>query len=468
MKDCEEINDTQKTQSKSVNGLIDILYQVHIENANQQYIAKLIGRPSTSVMPISSFVFEFFIFNSLYQVDWKTSFDRAELIYHSDEYTEGQQQKAFLAFLKEKIGQDPTRLYYALLPLSFMPDISGDWTTVTPDARISIEYGKRFFKYVNELQRLVLTNSNPSEIPTSNRVFDPISECIRFIYNVRNNIFHGSKTILEANEEKQRKRIEVYDILLKCITSAFFLCVDKEPVASNFVQIPVPNRILPTGPDILLDTNAIWNALTSGNIKQEDARLLSEFTKYYPPPASYPPEKSALFYPSAGIDFITPIILGLPYCRDFYFFEHNLHLCNSVPRINHPLRQIGCYFIGNEWNKLNDEHVIEFDFNGIRRTVHWVHKDNLTFLESDTNISFYFHRGDSEGEGGSGQRWDSVLLEKLKSKIAPGHNCLYITDGIPGGLIADFVKKSKMLRFHALRGQHKQIRIYYCGILTIS
>ena len=59
------------------------------------------------------------------------------------------------------------------------------------------------------------------------------------MYLVRNNIFHGSKSIGEIYERDQRRRIEVYDIFLKCLVSLFFLAVDKTPVGADYVQLPV-------------------------------------------------------------------------------------------------------------------------------------------------------------------------------------------------------------------------------------
>ena len=59
---------------------------------------------------------------------------------------------------------------------------------------------------------------------------------------------------------------------------------------------------------------------------------------------------------------------------------------------------------------------------------------DMTFLDKDIPIAFYFHRGDSPGEGGSGQSWDSNLLLQLLAKSAKDIGCHVLTDGEPGGL----------------------------------
>jgi hypothetical protein len=57
----------------------------------------------------------------------------------------------------------------------------------------------------------------------------------------------------------------------------------------------------------------------------------------------------------------------------------------------------------------------------------------LDFLERDAQLAFFFHRGDSSGEGGSGQRWDSELFPELMKKVPKGRESLFLTTGEPGG-----------------------------------
>jgi len=93
------------------------------------------------------------------------------------------------------------------------------------------------------------------------------------------------------------------------------------------------------------------------------------------------------------------------------------------------------------------------------RTIYWVHTDNTDFLNENVTLGFYFHRGDSWGEGGSGQKWDSDLLPKLLLKIPKGTSCLYVTEGIPGGFAAEHSSESFELNLPFVERR----RTYYCG-----
>jgi len=463
MGDEHKDNDLVKFSSDVI-GLIDILHHAHIDNAKQQYSAESIGGHRTSIMPLTPFVYEFFIFNSLYQVDWVQSFELGYLAFHPDNYLETKQQNEFMKFIKQKSRQNPQHIHRAFLPLSFLAPVEGAWTKVTPDARITVEQGQSFFKKIRILQDIILETSIPKEMPITKKVYELIKDCSYYIYLVRNNIFHGSKTLGEVYEPNQRRRIEVYDLFLKGITSLFFLSVGKSPVAIDFVQLPIVGQVLASQCAEILDINAVWSAAIKRLMKPEDSRLLFMFTKLFKPIRSEPIDNSALFYPSAGRDLITPILLGLPYCREFYFYESGTRH-NKPPNIAYHLKSIQEFrFEKRDWYEGNNEHSIKFKFNGIERNVYWIHQDNKKFLERDVNLAFYFHRGDSWGEGGSGQKWDSDLLSQLIKKIPSGVQCLYLTDGEPGGLSPEI--RPKALNIHVPYSD--QGMVYYCGSLSQS
>jgi hypothetical protein len=48
------------------------------------------------------------------------------------------------------------------------------------------------------------------------------NEIIRFIYLVRNNIFHGTKDTIEMSESNQRKRLEIYSNILIGVNELLF------------------------------------------------------------------------------------------------------------------------------------------------------------------------------------------------------------------------------------------------------
>lgn len=448
--------------------LIDILYNAHCDNSRQQYYAKRFRGQTISIMPLTPFVFEFFLFNSLYQVDWENSFVNGTLSYHPDDYGESKQQAEFVKFIRTHARKKPADLYRAYEPLLYLPKADGEWTKVTPDSRISVAQGESFFRKILEFQTILEKCNTPDEMPTSNKVFELIDKARYFIYLVRNNIFHGSKSLGEAYETNQRKRIEVYDLFLKGLTSMFFLAVGKPSVASDFVPGPILASALPDGRDgEILDQNTVWTALNRGLMKMGDSRLISQFTKQIPPSNQTPSERSALFYPSAGVDMLTPLLLGLPYCREFYFYEKRQR--QHAPAITNVLARIPTIRLRNQartpggWEQQSNHQYLELEYAGLLRRIYWICSDNLDFLQADVELAFYFHRGDSWGEGGSGQQWDSKLLPELMKKIPAGKECIFLTDGEPGGvdqqpfnvLNFPFLERGRRYYYGSLSGEVK-------------
>ena len=449
---------------QSVDSFIEILHKVHCDNSRLQYYAESNGH-RISTMPLTPFVYEFFLFNSLYQVDWHKSSDGEELVFHIDDYSESKQQKELIKYLKAHAKNNPSDFYRAFEPLIYLSKVGGEWTNVTPDARISKEQGKSFFEKIKTLQELIEACGTPGEMPTTKKVFEVIDKGAYYIYLVRNNIFHGSKTLGEIYETNQKRRIEIYEVFLKGITSLFFLSAGKSSVASDFIPCPISSNSLPITQDReMIDQNTIWTAIKKRLMKIGDSRLISQFTKQIRPPRGTPSEKSALFYPSSSTDILTPLLLGLPYCTQFYFFERGQ--TRNTPQINLILRKIPTVKFDDRsrpprWGQHDNMHYIEFEYDGIPRKIYWIHTDNLEFLQLDVELSFYFHRGDSWGEGGSGQQWDSEHIPELINMIPAGKKCAFLTDGEPGGINKKYFESCSELNIPFLERGRK----YYFGYL---
>jgi len=334
----------------------------------------------------------------------------------------------------------PGLIKRAFDPVAQLDDLEGHWTSVTPDARISAEEGQRFFRKLAELAARV--DAAEDLAPTA-AVFKLIGNCRHFVYLVRNNIFHGSKSLGEIYERDQARRLEVYDSFLKCLVSLFFLSVDREPVAADFMQLPVRVPIQ-GGNSCTIGTSAVSNYVATRSMKPEDSRLIRSFFERNPVPAELPTEQAALFYPSAGDDVITPMILGLPYCSRFFFYDRRWRRGEQQVRHERAVRIririsaiLGIDRRGIAQNDQQDENILTFEVGGVLRTVHLVHRENREFLNRKVDLAFYFHRGDSEGEGGSGQEWDGRFILELGEMAPAAGSCMVVTDGEPGGLHCD-------------------------------
>ncbi len=463
----------------SVDNFLGILHEAHRENARSAYFAKRpFARPprnqNRSTMPMTSFVYEFFIYNSIYQYDWEKSCATGKLTPWLRESSgesglrEDEQQDNLEAFIKERCKETPAILLRAFEPLSELTELGDDWTKVVADARITQQDGQDFFRRLSEFaDRIRKSQEQEGAELARGRIFKLIYNCRFFVYKVRNNIFHGSKSLDETSEPNQRRRIEVYDLFLKCLVSLFFLAMKKEPVASDEFQFPIHLRI---GDQERIDVDQggvieLLGPRRGLGLKPEDTRLIQRLKRLgIEERGSEITERSTLFYPSAGTDVILPTLLGLPFCSQFYFYNNGSDFGESrrtdtARAIRSKLKKlVGDRIIGDPTFR-EDEFVFQFAFGGHDRAIHCVCRDNLDFLNQDVDLTFFFHRGDSPGECGCGQYWDSELLGQLVRKVPPNAECQVLTDGEPGGVHSGLLPDLKQLHFSVTeRG-----RDYYYG-----
>lgn len=456
-----------------VKNFIDSLHRSHLENAQQVFTAKSAGRRSHIVSPFTNFVFEFFLYNSLYSIDWETTRRENQLQYHvrqsvsedkdvacNQNVTEPQMQRAIEKFCKQRCKEiDREILTDAFLPISALEGLSDTWTSITPDSRVSSEDGRAFFQRIEEIGRLLKAGS----LKPQKDNFRLIENCRHFVYMVRNNIFHGAKSLGEISDPGQARRIEVYDLFLRCLNSLCFLALDKPTHGAEFSQIPITTTI--GDAKVEFSVAKIYELLKEERLKPEDSMLhwkLFRNQKDVPPITSG--VRRSLFYPSAGRDFLFPILVGLPYCTDFFFFdtrrERSSWCNNQLAKAIRLFDQDRCVTeTEGRAAPCEDSHCVEFTYQSIPRRAWIIHQDNQRFLSQDVPLSFYFHRGDST-EGGSSQNWDSDLLPQLLSRADKETGCHVLTDAEPGGLLASIAAKCTRIR---LSNSHRH-RDYYYGL----
>ena len=457
----------------AIDNFIESIFESHLDNAQNLYLVKKTGHNLPRVVsPLTNFVFEYFLFNSLYSVDWPASMSKREIVDHPRDkvvdsavsgsgaeqdndagFSEAKQQRAFLKFCRGKLNTlDANGISNAFLPLAGLGDLSDTWTDITPDKRISAWKGEQFFRKIKELGEL----AKEGEIVANKATFKSIETCCNFVYLVRNNIFHGAKSLGEIYEPKQAKRFAVYDLFVRCLNSLFFLAVGKKTHGSAICPLPIVHGDGSSAIDLTLQD--VFQAIADNQLKPEDSFLHWKLFRSDNPSSSCNVGiKRALFYPSAGKDILFPIIVGLPYCTDFYFYEINPRVAPNLTKVSRILKKsIRKVDLG----KSNCDSY-EFEFASITRRIWVVRKDNTDFFEVDVPLAFYFHRGDSQGEGGADQLWDSELLERLVAKSHPETGLHILTDGKPGGLNKDTQSKLTQVGFQC----GKQVKHYFSGVL---
>lgn len=443
--------------SQEIDNFLDSIQRSHVDNAQRVYLAKTVGRnrQDSEISPLTNLVFEFFLYNSLYAVDWEASYAEGRLVHHDRDHSEASMQNALEKFCRSRCRDDnESILAAAFLPIGALTDLAGQWTHVSPDDRIDENQGASFFEKIETLGQLACSNN----LPPTKSTFELLSSCRYFVYLVRNNIFHGAKSIGQVSDADQARRIGVYDLFLRCLNSLFFLSTGRKEIGAALCQLPIIQQH--DGCQIDLPLQRVYQLLRKRFLKSEDSRLHWQLfrTQQDDVQTSWA-NRPALFYPSAGDDLFFPLVVGLPFCTDFYFYEVSSRMPRAS-RFRQALRELEPR-LEFEAKEVADGECVQFEFDSVPRRIWTMQKDNLTFLENDVELGFFFHRGDSEGEGGSGQRWDSELLPRLLEKASPDVGLRIFTDGEPGGL--DESVKSKLEQV-SLPNSHRG-RDYFSGVL---
>lgn len=208
--------------SAQVSQFIMMLSAVHKDGRRLSHFArKMPSNREISTMPVTAFIYQFFIYNSLYSIDWKSSFELEKIVLHQLRRTEGYKQEQFEEFLRSMAQRSPLLIQSAFSPLREIP-LDEPWIDVVPDPFISVEDGRDFFNRINQLYNLI--QGSEAEVKSSlGQIFSRIQSCRLFVYKVRNNIFHGTKSLGQIWDSDQQRRIEIYLQFLSSLVSCFFL-----------------------------------------------------------------------------------------------------------------------------------------------------------------------------------------------------------------------------------------------------
>lgn len=212
---------------------IQMLLGLHKDGMMLQHFARYPGRKTErSTMPVSAFIYQYFLYNTLYSIDWDKTQVAGSIVYHPmSGISEGAKQHRFEKFLQNLAKNKPRILQESFAPLTRI-ELNGSWTAVVPDSNISQQDGELFFRSLEQLVQLSSGTEDQVKLKVG-KIFSRIETCRRFVYAVRNNIFHGTKTLGEMWDPDQRKRIHVYYQFLNCLVSCFFELVKRTPFTNS-------------------------------------------------------------------------------------------------------------------------------------------------------------------------------------------------------------------------------------------
>jgi len=200
------------------------LHRLHLVTKDFKHIIEY-ETGSWKMFEPSKFIYSYFAFNSFYNFDWDKSCENYSLIsidkvikdnkevvpHEADKY------KTMIDFIFKHTSKDdrdifirhirrPNKSENPLSDIFLIESIEG----IVPDKRITESDSKSFKK---DFIKLVETNE---------LLIGKLKEIVRFVYLVRNNIFHGTKTTIEMTDKNQRKRLEIYSNILIAINQLLF------------------------------------------------------------------------------------------------------------------------------------------------------------------------------------------------------------------------------------------------------
>ena len=235
---CFEIRHCAKRQNVSyhMKKMIDEIKDLHkLHSVTKDFNHIIEYQPgSWKMFEPSKFIYSFFAFNTLYNYNWQETIERKELIPFSIEYdlSESQKFKIMIDFIFNYFKQsDSTEFIKIILRPNKREnprrkeDLLQALDGITPDSRITEserESFKKEFKKLLETETLLKGKLK--------------NELLRFVYLVRNNIFHGTKTTIEMTKRNQRLRLDIYssiliatnEMLFKSLERALNIELDKE------------------------------------------------------------------------------------------------------------------------------------------------------------------------------------------------------------------------------------------------
>ena len=221
----EETNDTYQFSEE-----LRDLHRLHLVTKDFKHIIEY-EPGSWKMFEPSKFVYAYFAFNSFYNFDWKASTENNQLTLFSKvignekevEPSERTKFKAMIDFIfnhttpEERIAfvhfiKKPNKNENQIPNQTLIDCIAG----ITPDKKIS-EIDRENFK--KEFKKLIET-----EIFLPGKIKN---EIVGFIYSVRNNVFHGTKSTIEMADKNQRKRLDIYSNILIGVNDLLFKSLER-------------------------------------------------------------------------------------------------------------------------------------------------------------------------------------------------------------------------------------------------
>lgn len=200
------------------------LHKLHSVTKDFNHIIEY-QRGSWKLFEPSKFIYSFFAFNTFYNFNWAETIEGKELVAFSieDELSESQKFKKMVDFIFNYFQDTDSNEFVKII---LRPnkrenprrkeELIGALDGITTDNRIKESERESFRK---EFKKLL-----ESETLFKGKLKNDL---LRFIYLVRNNIFHGTKTTIEMTNRDQRFRLDIYSSILIATNELLFKSLER-------------------------------------------------------------------------------------------------------------------------------------------------------------------------------------------------------------------------------------------------
>jgi len=430
----------------NIKNQIEDLYKLHIAADDLRHGIKV---REWKLFEPSQFIYAYFAFNSFYSINWEDSITKQEIIKweitsednnNNENISESKKISSFIqfiynSFVDESLSSEEKENSKQVISLDFSSKlkkrlkdkVNFDLYDIIVDININEEMKRRI---INKYNALVNTELIGKKFRRA------LNTVLLFIYNVRNNIFHGTKNIIQMMDNQQRNRLYIYTSIILTINEMLFDAIEKR-INWERRKIDRDNKYFYKETIMNKERKFTPSQLKNLNIPE-----------------------GILFYPCSGNDTYEPIKYFIEHVSEFHFVD--IMLTPQLPNFLCRNLRVGKYTVDLDLVKditsfppyddnINEEKITQLSFRGIKsegykRDTGKIYKHEL-FLTNDKkvmvychvqdgiavfstleNISIFFLRGDSNGEGGSNQGWfRKNIFNYILDKLVDGG--LIVTDG---------------------------------------
>ena len=222
-----------KEEAKALKKDMADLEVLHRDSASLEHAIRKYDNQWHEFLP-SRFIYSFFTFNTLYSIDWEKSLRAGKLVSYddTDEKPSSNTSKEWLGekdmynryldfcFSDREFVNVYEEFFFDFIGQTFdKRDILRELGNIHVDEKSSGAIKKKYFirNFYDACARTL--NSKTLDI-------DDCRTILTFIYKIRCNIFHGTKTLKELHNKSQQKRIDIYTVFLIAINQMVFSYID--------------------------------------------------------------------------------------------------------------------------------------------------------------------------------------------------------------------------------------------------